>query len=186
AALEKMLKAPPAGVQVWASCSAGQTSYADDYYPIGAFLDHVRTSLMGGDKRKGALEGRIPSPNDLIPIEKIHAAASKEMAEDLQKRGVKQVAWISGKAPAKGANYDKAEAPAPKPIIPTPDPGGAEVVKAVLDELNVPPMKPGQDPMAINFTSLPPFPPDVLKRYDKAGDPDSPVRKAVHKARVTL
>jgi hypothetical protein len=186
AAVAKMLLAPPAGVQVWSSCSAGQTSYADDYYPIGAFLDHVRTSLMGTEKRKGVLEGRIPKPDDLIPVETIHEAANKMMAEDLQKRGVKQVARLSGSAPARGAPYDKAEAPAAKPTIPTPESGGAEVVKALLDEINVPPMKPGQDAMSLNFTSLPPFPPDVLKKYDKTGDPESPLRKAVHKARITL
>ncbi len=189
----ELLKAPPPGVEVWASCSAGQTSFADDFAPVGVFLDHFRMALYGEGGKRGVLEGRgIPKPDDLIPMKVIQERVSKSMAEELSRRKddkgepIKQLALLAGSAPKTGAKYDRTEAPAVKPALPMPAVGNLELVKAVLDEISVPPLKPYSDASMLNFSALPPFSPDALKKYEPSGDPNSELRKVVHKARVTL
>jgi hypothetical protein len=71
ASTEAMLKNPPAGVQVWSACSAGQYSYEfDDYYAFqgqgvkgGAFLCMFSVAFLEG------LGGKIQKPDDPLPID---------------------------------------------------------------------------------------------------------------------
>src|SRR5262249_8195879 len=73
------LAKPPAGVQVWSSCSAGQQSLVTDDAPVGLFLDTLREALAPL-RGKGALEGTIQRPGDLIPVEKLRDWVDKRLA----------------------------------------------------------------------------------------------------------
>ena len=56
---EAMLKAPPAGVEVWASCSAGQQANEFDDAPLGVFLDGFRLALTPDGGSSAFLERMI-------------------------------------------------------------------------------------------------------------------------------
>ena len=62
-----LLNAPPAGVQVWSACGAGQFSYETDASPMGVFLDKMLTALEKG------LPNKIQRPEEAIPIEQYNA-----------------------------------------------------------------------------------------------------------------
>src|SRR5262249_31256548 len=56
----------------------------------------------------------------------------------------------------------------------------------VLEEIGTPPVKIAHE-TALRYDALPPFSAEVLKKYqDDKPNPDSPLRKAVTKARATL
>jgi hypothetical protein len=191
---DAQLKSPPPGVQVVATCLAGQQSYSHDDAPLGVFLDHLRLALFPGGSKRGVLEGRIPSRDDLIPIESLVAAVNRRMADDpynqvrkdKDKAELKQVARLSGTASAKGAAYNAAEAPPRPPAFPPRVAPDLKALNRALADVRVPPLRPGGDSSPLNAGALPHFKEGVMKRYGAPGGPDTPVRKAVQKARATL
>src|SRR5439155_1530286 len=81
------LKPPPEGVEVWSACSAAQQSHEFDGAALGVFLDSLRLALVPvGKGERGALEGKIPKHDDLIPLETLHAAVAARMTARLEKR----------------------------------------------------------------------------------------------------
>jgi len=61
---DEVIKNPPAGVQVWSACVAGQKSYASDTHPVGLFLESLRVGLDPTDQiartnTKGVLDEKI-------------------------------------------------------------------------------------------------------------------------------
>jgi hypothetical protein len=80
------------------------------------------------------------------------------------------------------------EGPAQPPALPSVNPGDLTLVKAIISEISLPPIKGGEfTSQDVSFAMLPSFPPEVMKQYQGADLPaDSKLRQAVHKARVAL
>ncbi len=189
AKFEAALKAPPDGVQVWSACSAGQQSREFEEAPLGLFLDSLRQGLAAEKGKKGALEGKIQKPDDLIPVEALHDFVNARMAQELERRKLgQQAAFAAGKAPATGASYDRDEQPAEAPALPVLNYGDRKLVQAILGEISLPPLKGGEGGgQDVSLALLPPFPAEVLKKYEGADLPaGSKLRQATHKARVAL
>ncbi len=184
-AFEKAISAPPAGVQVWASCSKGQVSNEFDDAPLGLFLDNFRQALTPDPGDKGALEGRIQKPEDPIPAEVFRDAVNKRIDNDGHK--VKQASAVYGKEPASGADYDKDEKAAERPALPAVSGANAREIAELLAEISLPSLKGAEGAAAdLSAGSLPPFPADVMKKYGGSLPLDHPLRAAVQKARATL
>jgi hypothetical protein len=185
-AFAKEVANPPAGVQVWSACGQGQRSYETDDAPLGVFLESFRLALEPPSGVKGALEGRIQQPDDLIPVDQLHAAVTKLVNDDLKRRKWTQAPVLAGKPPAGGATYDRAEAP-PRPVkLERPVVANLSVIKEVLDEVKVPPVRGGAESAPLNFKAMPPFSEEALAKLADTGDPGAMLRTAVHKARVVL
>jgi len=122
-----------------------------------------------------------------IDLKTIHARTVELMNAELQRRNLKQVPKLSGTAPASGAEYDSKEALAQTPTFPTFSPASQQVVKDILSEISLPPVK-GETGAAndLNFNNLPPFSPDAVKKFDGTLPAASKMRQAIHKARVAL
>ncbi|MHB1425015.1 MAG: caspase family protein [Gemmataceae bacterium] len=183
--LDAMLQAPPAGVQVWSSCSAKQRSFASDDYPMGIFLDALQTALHQGGR------GKIQKAEQALPLEHYVDLVNKLMKDDLRRRKLEQVSRLSGKEAETGAAYDPKERLAPNAatVLASP-PAGVEknkmLVESVLEQIGTPPVKVTHE-MALSYDALPPFSAEALKKYE--GDQpnaDSPLRKAVQHARAAL
>jgi hypothetical protein len=183
AKFEKAVKEPPAGVQVWAACSAGQKSYETDDAPQGCFIEALYVASQKG------IPNKIQSPDDPLPLEYFKDKVDEQMASDLKRYKLQQVSILGGKMAEEGAPYDKSE-----PLPPTPtlasvpkNKDNEKLVRAVLDQISTPGVKPGQGSEELNYDALPPFDADVLKKYDDdKGTDDSPLRKAVRNARALL
>jgi hypothetical protein len=180
---EKAVKEPPPGVQVWAACSAGQQSYETDDAPQGAFLEALYVASQKG------IQNRIQSPDDPLPLDYFKDKVDEQMASDLKRYKLQQVSILSGKMAETGASYDKNEPLAKTPTLaPMPrNKDNEKLVRAVLAQIGTPGVKPGQASEELNYEALPPFDPEVLKKYDDdKGADDTPLRKAVRNARVLL
>jgi uncharacterized caspase-like protein len=179
---EKAVKEPPAGVQVWAACSAGQQSFETDDAPQGSFIEALHVASQKG------IQNKIQKADDPLPVEYFKEKVDEQMASDLKRYKLQQVSILSGKMPESGAAYDKNEPQPPKPTLaPLPENKGTDkLVRAVLDQVGTPGVKPGQGSEGLNYEALPPFDPEVLKKYDEDKGDDSPLRKAVRSTRALL
>lgn len=186
--VEAALKAPPQGVQVWAACGKGELSNEFEEAPLGLFLDSLRLALTPEPGMKGALEGSIQQANELLPLPRLQEWVNTRMAGVLEKRKIKQASWLAGAAPDSGADYDRAEAPPSAPALPVVQASDLSVVKAIMSEVSLPPLKGGEaNSQDVAFSILPPFPADVLKDYTSGDLPaGSKLREAVEEARVAL
>jgi hypothetical protein len=183
--LDGMLKEPPAGVQVWASCSLKQRSYASDAYPMGVFLDSMRAAM------KTAGNGKIDKPEEPISLERFVEQINGLMKEELGKRKLEQVSRLSGKEADAAVNYDKNETPAPDALAslasaPADVAVNQALLQSLLEQIGAPPVKVTHE-MALRYDALPPFSVEALQKYqaDKP-NPDSPLRKAVKNTRAVL
>jgi hypothetical protein len=136
-ALFKGLTAAPEGVQVLVSCSPGE--HATEYFTprgAGTFSGSAYLDAL----RQAAVDDRTATPNampgDAIPVAALHKAASKLVA--LTAKG--QTPAIAGAAPKQLVAFDPKEAPAKRFEIPAPKGPPAADVKAILDELALPPL----------------------------------------------
>jgi hypothetical protein len=181
--LEAAVKSPPAGVQIWAACSAKQRSYETDDAPMGVFLKALLEA-----SRKG-VPNKIQKPDDPLPLEYFRDRVNELMAAELRPRKLEQTSLLGGQEADGGAPYDKNEPVPPEPTLasaPT-NKGNEALVKAVLGQVSTPAVKPSQQDVDVKYDALPPFNPEVLKKYEDDGaDKDSPLRKAVRSARAVL
>jgi hypothetical protein len=172
--LDKALKHPPAGVQVWTACVVGQRSYEFDnaWLNNGVFLEEL-LKAVGHDQRFKINLG-LQSPPDPLPLDKlvpmVNSRTEKEVANDQKE---KQTPRQSGEEKPGGASYEPHE-PLPNRLeIPTPPPpGGAaaplDVVRAILRETveAIPPVKIARDGSdRLKAESLPPFSAKLLEAY---------------------
>jgi hypothetical protein len=173
------LQKPPAGVQVWSACSAEQHSYETDNAPEGAFIEAIY---------QASIQGKIQRPNEPFQLEMVKDRVNELLARELKPRKLEQESFLAGEEPPNGAAYNAAEPPAPPPTLAAaPDnKDNATLVKAVLDEVGTPPIKPSGQAQDITYSSLPPFDKELLKKYADDGEKDAPLRKAIHNARVVL
>lgn len=192
--LEKQLKNPPAGVQVWSSCSKEQQSL--EFENGSLFMEALCFAMW---KR---LEG-IQHPPDPIPLDQLVTRVNEYLQQRLAKTEWKQTTFVAGSTPANGAPYDPSE-PLP-PIVRIEPPmlsGGAAgraVVKSILDEINSAPpprVNRARPTGRLRFGALPPFPADVLANYQADGYTDEmefvkekdkfPLRCAIVKAKQIM
>jgi hypothetical protein len=187
--LDAKLKDPPAGVQVWTACIAGQRSYefdssADGKVNNGLFLDCLQRALLHG------IEGKIQRPDEPIQLELLVEKVNALMKSELDTLKLVQTSRLSGSAPATGAAYDPSQPPAAKFAIEVPRPAGDDLaslgdVGSILEQIDVPPLKLTRDYMPIRPESMPPFSAKLLAEYKDDGE-KTPFRLAVEKARRTL
>jgi hypothetical protein len=186
AKLDAMLKAPPAGVQVWSACIAEQYSYEfeGNEGSGGAFLEamfHVAPNLSAGGTQKSS---------DPLPMAEFAAAVNTKLQEILTPLGKVQTSRLTGSEAEGGAEPNPKEGPPPKPravavggkAIEVADPA---VVRAIMKDISFPPLKVSKDNKALSSASFPPFPAESLKDYLKDGEP-TPLRAEVQKARALL
>jgi hypothetical protein len=198
--LDEALKNPPAGVQVWSACMAGQHSY-EGYLNVpggalvhgGFFLSELFEAV--GPYSKKHVNLGIQKPDDPLPMEflalgrdqvrGVNAGTEKEV-DELYKE--KQTPRLAGREVPGGAAYDAHE-PAPQaPVVRMPEApaGGAaspELVAGILREIDtLPPVKiPAQGIEPLKPEALPPFAAKTLERYRDDGK-QTPLRDAVIKA----
>ncbi|MGL4555717.1 MAG: caspase family protein, partial [Gemmataceae bacterium] len=185
----KALEAAPKGVQVWAACGKDQESNEFEGYPLGVFLDTVRLALTPEAGQKGALEGRFQNPDEPLPLDALHRWLGERVAATVKANDPKrtQTPLLIGTVPEGGAEYDAAEPAAKSPGLPAVAAGSQKVIRELLDETSLPSIKGGEGTGAdLNFSSLPPFPPDVMKPYAATLPADAPLRRAIQKARATV
>ena len=169
-ALFKALSAAPYGIQALISCSPGEHSleYSTPRGPAGlfagsAFLDALRQAAA--DDRSGNPKA---TPNDAIPVDALHKSAGKSLAAVAKQAGVVQTPAQAGTPVKPETAYDPKEEPAKRFDWPTPKTAAADDVKAILNELALPPLVAGEDALPANF----PFSAEALKNYPADATPD--------------
>jgi hypothetical protein len=180
--VEKALKEPPAGVQVLASCSAGQYSYEYDYaFTDGlnikgsVFLNAFFAALMKGGKGISKPEEPLPVPQ----LAEAVIATTRQCVQNLEKKD--QTAFLSGLAPTTGAPYNPNEPPAVAASIPPPTglqggtPANREDIRSIFLELDVPPIKASKVSSSTKLDEVIPFSADVIGKY-KLDVPISEIR----------
>jgi hypothetical protein len=182
AKFEAALKDPPPGVQVWCACSAGQRSYETDDAPLGVFLEALERACKKG------IENKIQKPEDPLPVGYFKQRVDALVAADLKPRKLRQVSLLAGREPGEGAAYDKNEPPPPAPTLASVsrNPANVRIVKSVLDQIGTPGVKASFEERDIKYDALPPFDAEKLTKYQDDADMDSPLHKAVRKARAVL
>jgi hypothetical protein len=186
--LDALLKVPPAGVQVWSSCSPKQRSFASDDTPMGVFLEELETICERKDRE---LPNLIQEPDKPLPLDRLVARVNERMKEELTPRKVEQVCRLTGTESDAGVTYNKDEPAAPDAVASlagAAGDGGINVllIESVLEQIGTPPVKVTHE-TTLRADALPNFSPEVLQKYQAdTSDPKSPLRKAVKQARAVL
>src|SRR5439155_7269156 len=179
AKLGALLKEPPAGVQVWSACVAGQHSYEYDETTLDSALvqGSVYLSLLATSSRQGGRAGR---PEDPIPVEHLAGQVDPEVRKVVKSHAkADQTPRLAGHEPVEGAAYDPNQSPPPRFDLPRPSaltPGAAPFaeVEAIIREVAVPPLQlavgPGRAPeppdqQAARMAAIFAFPAERLKPY---------------------
>jgi hypothetical protein len=138
-ALDAALKNPPAGVQVWSACSAGQFSHEFDGSSV--FLEQLFNNL-----NPQVLKG-IQQPTDPIPVAPLAEAVARGVAAEVKSQvKADQAPQLVGREPSDGAAYDPAEPPPPA-VLPASslgargDTAAKQDVRAILREIELPPFR---------------------------------------------
>ena len=169
-ALDSLLQKPPAGVQLWSACVAGQYSYEAD--GAGVFLDKLDDALQP------AIRKSAPEPQDPLPMDSLASNVNGGTATEVASRigvlnGQKavQTPRLTGQMPEQGAAYDKEEPlppPIARPALPVPSGGMARPgqIRSILNEIDLPPIKPGHAQHAdLEIETVLPFSAAVIERY---------------------
>jgi hypothetical protein len=189
AKFDGILQKPPAGVQVWTACTTEQQSLETDDCRMGVFLDYFCEAIS--NKPGKSLQGKIQWPRDPYPLEQLVPLVNKLMEAELKPLKLTQVSRLSGKEPGDGAAYDSKEAAPPTPqlaAVPTESGGQAnmQIIRSVLEEIGVPPVKVSKNDNTLKFEMLPPFAPKAMEKFAGGPAEDSKVKAAIMKARAVL
>ncbi len=166
-AFDKALQNPPAGVQVWSSCTKGQRSI--EFAQGSVFLQALNHVLQRASPMTGLIEGKAPLPLDEALVKQVN----ERVKELLGPEKFEQTSRLCGRPPLAGAAYDPSEAPALPLTLKQPvTPGGpwasyAEVDN-ILSELRL--MRPAQPSGAaaqrmLQAVNLPRVPAKALIAY---------------------
>jgi hypothetical protein len=164
AKLDALLAHPPAGVQVWSSCTSGQFSY--ELEGVGVFLDKLYDALEHTVRKK------LSRPQEALPATELAAVVGPATATEIDGQlKEKQTPRLSGLEPAEGAPYDRNEAAPPTVAVALPPqpPGGTvpqAEIRSILGEIDVPPIKRENTETApIQMEALIPFSAKVMEPY---------------------
>jgi hypothetical protein len=152
---------------------------------MGAFLDKM-LALMESEGGVNKLTGKIQKEENSLPIEALNDAIAKSMKTELTPLKLTQVPRVAGKEPADGAAFNKDEPLPPAPAIAnaTAAKENAEIIKKVLEEISLPPFKPGEGvDNGIKVEMLPAFDAATMANYATT---DSKLRAPINKVRATL
>ncbi len=177
------LKNPPPGIQVWASCTEGQKSYEFEDARINnsVFLDAL---YQVADK---GIEGIIQRPDDPIPVDQFVEMVNGIMKKNLEPLKLVQTSRLSGTMGPQLA-YDPNDKLAVDPLIVAAaqkSAADATIVRAILKEVSVPPIKKQQAEGLLRYEAMPPFNADTLDKYPTDNTPN-PLRDAIERAQATL
>ena len=159
---------------------------------MGHFLDAIYTVLRPVDQEPSLAEGKIQRPADPLPMERLEALVNGELKKHLAPLKVPQQSLLTGSPPRENAvAYDPKEPMNPLPPLPavTTAPGNVKVVRAVLDEIGLPPVKASKNDNTLRYELLPAFPAARLVEYEAGGEAPAEtakLRQAVERARVLL
>jgi hypothetical protein len=159
--LDALIAAPPAGVQIWASCSLGQFSYELEGNSI--FLKCLFDALNASAMKQ--------QPQESLPIREIaeHANPRTTRQAELSWKA-KQTPRLTGDESADGAAYDPEEPAPPRwEVATSAPPGGAAnpiEVRDIIQEISLPPIRlvPGEGP-PLHIDALVPFSAKTLEPY---------------------
>ncbi len=188
AELLKALTAAPAGVQVLVSCSPGETGheYLTPRGPAGLYAGSAYLDAL----RQAATDHLVRTPKERpdapIPVEAFHADAAKFLAEVARQKPV-----LAGAGPKEVAAHDATAAPASRFEFLASEKGApAADVKAVLDELALPPLSDDAPPalarLAFDAAALKARAPDVALADVLKNPQKYPVRTAALRALATV
>ena len=179
------LKNPPKGVQVWAACTEGQQSYEFEDAKInnGLFMDALYEAADRG------VDGIIQKPNDPFPVRQMVENINKKLKDELEPLKLTQTTRLSGTELEGGAAFNPEDAAAPRPTVAALEQGKGRaeerLVKSVLKELSVPPVKKNQGEGLIRYEAMPPFTAKALDAFPLDNTP-TPLREAIEHAQVAL
>ncbi len=151
------LRDPPAGVQIWAACAAGEQSY--EFEQGGLFFQALEHKL------KPALSKRIQKPDEPLPFETLAELVKDEIALT-----AKQTPGLYGKESESGSAYDPQEKQPAKLTARAPavegDAAVRKEVQGILAELDMPPVKPPRvQAPPLKLETLVPFAAQALEPY---------------------
>jgi hypothetical protein len=183
AKFDQALKNPPAGVQVWSACTEGQFSYEFENARINnsVFLDALYHVADKG------IEGMNQKPDDPIHVEKFVDLVNNMMKKDLDPLKLVQTSRLSGSMGTQEAtNLDTK--PVVEPTIVTGMRNSAAdpvLVRAILKEASVPPIKKQQNFGLMRYEAMPTFEAVTLEKYPIDNTPNE-LRDAVESAQAIL
>lgn len=190
-AFEAAVAKPPAGVQVWSACSAGQHSYEDAFVSGGVFISALMDGLtplapVGRTRRLVLPAQKQDAP---LPIDKLSAAVNRWTVDDARayvRR--KQTPQLHGSEIKDGADFDSDEAPAAAVAFPKVEGdffAPKELVQGILkDAARIPPVRvPAEGMQALQVDTFPAFRNQILRDYR---DTDSPLRAPIDTAIAAL
>src|SRR5262249_23766198 len=149
----------------------------------GLFMDALYEAADHG------VDGVIQRPGDPFPLKQLVERVNKRLKDELEPFKLVQTSRLSGDEPEGGAPFNPEEPAPPKPAVAALEQGkdraDPRLVRGVLKELNVPPLKKSQSEGLIRFEALPPFQAKALDAYPLDNTP-TPLRDAVERAQALL
>jgi hypothetical protein len=201
--LDLALKQPPAGVQVWSACVAGQHSYegflplADDAGSGGLFLNELYEAV--GPYEKKHIRLGSPVPDGPLPLETLAEGDGKTTGvnkttqtevEELYHQ--KQTPRLTGQEPAGGAPHQPGEQPAARVVLHLPSSltGGfadKDLIAGILEDVDrIPPLRRSQERLQrLMPETLPFLSAKVMNSYKDDGK-STPFREAIRKTTKLL
>jgi hypothetical protein len=162
---DKVVQNPPAGVQVWSSCTNGQRSI--EFEGGSVFLQALSRLREGG-----ALMSGIASPKDPMPIDAGFVGKVNDKMKELLGPKYTQTSRLSGTAPKYVVAYDATEPQALPITLKAPivagDLANRGEVNSILDEIRLLPVRKsrtGEEDRLLKVDNLPPFPAKALATY---------------------
>jgi hypothetical protein len=181
-ALAKALHAPPPGVQVWTTCSAGEN--AVELPKTGSeFLAAFRIVAD-----KGKLPAKSGLPEEPIPVHAWAEAVRAKVAELVTKDGKPaQTPTLTGTEPKDAVAFNPEEPPAARFDLPAlPKGADSRLVAAVFRDLDLPGIRDDKAADAPSFESAFYFADGVLKDYAEKDVPFTEMEKDKEKYAVRL
>ena len=187
-AFEAAIAKPPAGVQVWTACSAGQHSYEDAFANGGLFVSALIDGVTPLSRTRG-LRLTPQKQNESLPIGELSAAVNRWTAADASTyTRRKQTPKVHGSEIKDGTEFNPDEAAAGAVAFPKIE-GDFFAPKALVQGIlrqteRIPPVRvPAEGMQPLQVDSFPAFRNQILRDY---GDTASPLRAPIDAAIAVL
>lgn len=180
-AFEAAIAKPPAGVQVWSACSAGQHSYEDAMVSGGLFMNALVDSVTPATRGR-RLMLKPEKQDSPLPLRDLSFAVNRWTSGDATSYARrKQTPKIFGNENKDGAAFDADEPAAVTVVFPKVEGdffAPKELVQGILkDAARIPPLRvPAGGTPSLQADSFPGFRNQALREYR---DTDSPLRAPI-------